>query len=160
MNNNRIGDVFMLKTLAIGALATGILLPGGMVQAASPQQVYNPLEIKPLVQAPSFSKQYSYSFSTLRKSESYNYIYVNNAGHITFNVNQKTPSDKGIAYGFYKMEVDGTKSQWAYAEFIGTGSFTFSTKKPIPVGTYTLSISNNNKAHSKSLSGDITFTTP
>ncbi|HEK9104118.1 hypothetical protein KFD70_27710 [Bacillus pfraonensis] len=150
----------MLKKLAIGALATGILLPGGMVHAASPQQVHNPLEIKPLVQSPLLSEQYSYSFSRLSDPRQFGYIYVNNAGHITFNVDQKTVAGKRISYAFFKMEPDGYNTTFASGTFAGTGSFTFTTKKPAPVGTYMLYVKKVDSIHSSDSSGTITFTTP
>jgi len=150
----------MLKKLAIGTLAIGILLPGNFAHATSPQQVHNPLEIKPLVQTSLLSEQYSYSFSSLSDPRQFGHIYVNNAGHITFNVDQKTVDGKRITYAFLKMEPDGSSTIFGSGTFKGTGSFTFTTNKPAPVGTYMLYVKKVDSIRSSDSSGTITFTTP
>ncbi|MDR4191301.1 hypothetical protein FO521_32605 [Bacillus pseudomycoides] len=150
----------MLKKLAIGTLAIGILLPGNLAHATSPQQVHNPLEIKPLVQTSLLSEQYSYSFSSLSDPRQFGHIYVNNAGHITFNVDQKTVDGKRITYAFLKMEPDGSSTIFGSGTFKGTGSFTFTTNKPAHVGNYMLYVINVYAIRSSDSSGTITFTTP
>ncbi|WNC14485.1 hypothetical protein [Brevibacillus brevis] len=67
------------------------------------------------------------------------FIYMNTSGTMSFVVTQSSNINPAyVNYKLIKPEPDGTATIWGSAVFEGDGTFSFTSKPNLPVGTYYL----------------------
>lgn len=141
----------LAQAALLALLTASFVIPTG-AEAASSQQTSNAVTPASTTQVAKFSQL---GKDDRRKS---NYFNVNTAGHITVSVTQNHSTDTAyVYYSIARDRPDGTTTFYGSSNFDGNGSFSFTSKEPLPVGEYYIYFYSKERGRT---SGTISVTTP
>ncbi|USG64791.1 hypothetical protein NDK47_22115 [Brevibacillus ruminantium] len=82
-----------------------------------------------------------FSLAKDKSEESVNF-YVSTPGTVVFNTTQDNPRyDSSVTYLIVRNDTGGGTVTWGGARFEGNGSFQFTSREPLPAGSYHVKVS-------------------